>query len=478
MQSVVLLAIDDDPVQLAIIETAARSLEYPPIDVYTAETVAEAIIAIEQYRPDMVVCDFLLPDGSGSQVLDSVRSRNPFVPVIIITAYESVRDAVDLIRAGARDYLTKPLSASEIQRKIAVNLRWHQEETDYSAIIADDDALGTVVESLSTGMRDAIRTAVRAAPSEASVLIRGESGTGKELVARLIHDKSNRSGGPFVPVHLAALPESLIESELFGHRKGAFTGAQDDRIGLFENAQGGTLFIDEIGEIPPAVQVKLLRVLQFREIKRIGDNEPKHIDVRVLAATNRNLQDAMRTREFREDLFYRINVVEVNLPPLRDRREDIPRLVETKVREIAVRNGRSIPAVSPRAVSLLLAYDYPGNVRELENILERAVVLSHHVRITEEDLPVFVSAVPATHPKLSEPAEGATLDEQLHALEQKLIISALEATRGNQSRAASMLGITERRLRSRLERLHIENPFSPPAESSPSRASETREFDR
>lgn len=459
MQNVVLLAIDDDPVQLAIIETAARSLEYPPIDVHTAKTVAEAIIAIEQHRPDMVVCDFLLPDGSGSQVLERVRSTNPFVPVIIITAYESVRDAVDLMQAGARDYLTKPLSASEIQRKIVANLRWHEEETDYSAIIADDDALGTVVESLSTGMRDAIRTAVRAAQSEASVLICGESGTGKELVARLIHDKSNRSGGPFIPVHLAALPETLIESELFGHRKGAFTGARDDRIGLFENAQGGTLFIDEIGEIPPGVQVKLLRVLQFREIQRIGDSEPQHIDVRVLAATNRNLEEAMRTREFREDLFYRINVVEVNLPPLRDRREDIPRLVETKVREIAARNGRSIPTVSPRAVSLLLAYDYPGNVRELENILERAVVLSHRDTITEEDLPVFVSGPPADRYSAVESETGGTLDDQLRALEKKLILGALETTRGNQSRAAAMLGITERRLRSRLERLHMENPF-------------------
>ena len=453
MSSFSVLAVDDDPVQLELIAAAARKLEYPPIDVVCAETVAAALSALEHAPPEMVICDYRLPDGSGLDVLADVRRRNPLVPVIIITAHESVNDAVELMKRGARDYLVKPLRSVDIQQTIVTNLQWRHEETDYAALAEEDLDQTGIVESVSEPMKRALRTAARAARSEVSILIQGESGTGKELIAHLVHRKSDRADGPFVPVHIAALPETLIESELFGHKRGAFTGAQTDHPGLFEQANGGTLFIDEIGEIPLSVQVKLLRAIQFREIQRIGDEAPRKLDVRIVAATNRDLEAMTKDGTFREDLFYRVHVVTVELPPLRERRQDIPQLVEMKIRELAARNGRSMGGITQRALNLLVRYTFPGNVRELENILERAVVLARQDRITEDDLPAFILAGDE-----AEPVCGS-LDEQLQSLERRLILNALQETHGNQSRAASLLEITERRLRSRMERLDIKNPF-------------------
>lgn len=464
MDQFVLLAVDDDPTQLEIVMTAVANLEYPPIRVVTVETATAAIAAVSDHAPDMVICDHRLPDGDGADVLAAARAHNPLVPVIIITAHESVEDAVALLKSGAHDYLTKPLGGHDIQQKIAAGLLWHEDETDYASVLADDEARGTVVESANNAMRGAIRTAIRAADSSASILIRGESGTGKELMARLIHETSSRSGQPFVPIHLAALPETLIESELFGHRKGAFTGADQDRVGVFEQADGGTLFIDELGDVPLSVQVKLLRVVQFRQIQRVGDRDLRELDVRIVAATNRDLEEMVREGSFREDLYYRLNVVSVELPPLRDRREDIPRLVETKIRDIALRNDRPEPRVSRRALNRLLSYDYPGNIRELENILERAVVLGRRDTILETELPDYLIARTDSRSVPDTATAGGTLDDgpldaQLERLERSLILAALERTKGNQSRAAEVLGITERRLRSRLQRLQIDNPY-------------------
>ncbi len=453
MQNVVLLAVDDDPVQLEIITSAVKRLEYPPIEVVRAGTLAEACSAIESRTPDMVICDNMLPDGRAEQVVAAMRRSNPLVPVIVITAHESVENAVDLIKKGARDYLVKPLKPLEIQQIIAGTLAWRTDEVDYAELIEPESQEGGIVESVAESMKTALRLAGRAADSDASILIQGESGTGKELLARFIHSRSERRSKPFVAVHVAALPESLVESELFGHRKGAFTGAQSDRVGFFEQAASGTLFIDEIGEIPPSVQVKLLRALQFREIQRVGDSSPRPVNARILAATNRDLQTMVEEGTFREDLFYRVNVITVQLPPLRERREDIPRLVDQMIHTLSVKNHRDITGITQRALNLLAGYRFPGNVRELENILERAVILTKGTLITEEDLPAFVRDTGSTGP------QPGSLDEQLSTLEKRLILDALEQTRGNQSRAAALLGITERRLRSRMERLRIENPY-------------------
>lgn len=474
MSSVTLLAIDDDPVQLEIIAAAAHQLEYPQITVLPAASVEEANTLLEHNAPDMVICDNFLPDGSGRDILQAMRHANPLVPVIIITAHESVAGAVDLLKCGARDYLVKPLKSREIQQVIAATLAWHSEEQDFAALsrqhrdgeqdpagespatsrhLASSGDLPDITDTVAETMKTALRLAVRGANSVAAILIQGESGTGKELLARLIHERSPRSHGPFVTVHMAALAESLVESELFGHRQGAFTGAQGDRIGYFEQANGGTLFIDEVGEVPLSIQVKLLRALQFKEVLRVGETRPRAVDVRIVAATNRDLESMVHEGTFREDLFYRINVVTVQLPPLRDRRQDIPHMVERMIRTLALQNGRSLNGVSQRALNLLVGYRFPGNVRELENIIERAVILAKRPIITEEDLPGFVLATGT-----AETAQN-TLDEQLESLERRLILEALEETRGNQSRAAALLGITERRLRSRLERLNLENPY-------------------
>ncbi len=461
MQPVVLLAVDDDPVQLAIINAAATKLEYPPIEVLKAESVQAALSSMEARLPDMVICDNVLPDGEGRDVLQAMRLRNPLVPVIIITAHESVSGAVELLKRGARDYLVKPLKLLEIQQIIAATLAWRSAELDF-ADIADDEGAATgasgstgadITRTVAETMKAALRLAARGATSNAAMLVQGESGTGKELLARFIHNQSPRRDHVFATVHMAALAESLVESELFGHRKGAFTGAQEDRVGFFEQANGGTLFIDEIGEIPLSIQVKLLRALQFKEIQRVGDSSPRPVDVRIVAATNRDLETMVQDGTFREDLFYRVNVVTVQLPPLRERRQDIPHLVEHMIRDLGARNNRPLEGISQRALNLLAGYRFPGNVRELENIVERAVILAKRSIITEEDLPRFVVA--AGTPETAQ----NTLDEQLERLERQLILQALEETRGNQSRAAALLGITERRLRSRLERLHLHNPF-------------------
>jgi DNA-binding NtrC family response regulator len=454
MYDVKLLVVDDDPVQIEIIGSAAARLEYPLVEVAAAGSVAEAVALIDgSPLPDMVICDKLLPDGTVAEVLATMRERNPLVPVIVITAHESVSSAVDLIKQGARDYLVKPLKPLEIQQVIAVNLAWRRDQVDYEELLRTEMQEGGIADSVAEPMREAVRLAARAADSDASILIQGESGTGKELLARFIHAHSRRRDRPFVAVHVAALPDSLVESELFGHRKGAFTGADMDRAGFFEQAATGTLFVDEIGEIEPHVQVKLLRALQFREVQRVGDSQPRKVDVRIVAATNRDLQSMVREGSFREDLFYRVNVITVQLPPLRERREDIPQLVERMIRELARKNDRPVHGITQRALNLLVSYRYPGNVRELENILERSVILAKRAVITEEDLPGFV-VTGATVEALPD-----SLDEHLEQLERRLILGALEQTSGNQSRAAALLRITERRLRSRLERLGIRNPY-------------------
>jgi DNA-binding NtrC family response regulator len=468
MENPVVLAVDDDHTQLEIIKNAAAKLEYPQIEVIAAENVAAALAVLKERTVDMVITDQRMPDGTAFDVVRESVARNPLVPVVVITAFESVEDAVSLLKKGARDYIVKPLRPQDIQQILVNALEWHKRETDVHAATGTnghaDDVPENIGDTTSEAMREALSIAARAADTETSVLIYGESGTGKEVMARLIHRNSTRADGPFVPVNVAAIPESLVEAELFGHKKGAFTGAQSDREGYFQRARGGTLFIDELGDIPLNVQVKLLRAIQFREVYPLGQETPVKLDVRILTATNRNLDDLIRSGDFREDLFYRLNVISIEIPPLRERRSDIPLLSEQFIRTFAAQNTRDTKGLSQRALNYLTRYDFPGNIRELENILERAVVLSQGPLITETDLPRFVIGEPsqdadATNVDGAIPESGTSLDAQIYGLEKKLILEALKRTEGHQSRAAALLEITERRLRSRMERLKITNPF-------------------
>ncbi len=467
MEKSIVLAVDDDPVQLEIINNAASKLEYPSIEVVSAADVASALAVLEERSVDMVLTDQRLPDGTAFDVLQKSIALNPLVPVVVITAFESVEDAVKLIKKGARDYVIKPLRPHDIQQILITSLEWHRQERDVHVATGEGGRDGSVEPSIgdttSEVMRRALSIASRAAGTESSVLIHGESGTGKEVLARLIHSNSARSTGPFVPVNVAAIPETLVEAELFGHRKGAFTGAVNEREGYFQRAKGGTLFIDELGDIPLHVQVKLLRAIQFREVYPLGSETAVKLDVRILTATNRNLEHLVQNGEFREDLFYRLNVINIEIPPLRERRSDIPLLAESFIRRFAHQNNRAVEGMSQRALNFLVRYRFPGNIRELENILERAVVLSRSSLITEDDLPLFVTEDET--PVVSDGCDGGiseggtSLDARIHALEQRLILEALKQTQGHQSQAAALLQITERRLRSRMERLGIKNPF-------------------
>jgi two-component system NtrC family response regulator len=360
------------------------------------------------------------------------------------------------MKAGAYDYLTKPIELDELVHLI------HR--------IAERQQLLTEVQELRTQLRERFRVegiigessrmqellslVARVAPTPSTVLIRGESGTGKELIAKALHYNSPRRDRPFLKVNVSALPETLLESELFGHEKGAFTGAAERRIGRFEAADGGTLFLDEIGDLPVALQVKLLRVLQEREIERLGSQRPIAVDIRILAATNQDLERAVRERHFREDLYYRLNVFPIVLPPLRERREDLPLLIEFLLHKFAARLGKPVISISREAMDVLMKYDYPGNVRELENILERAIILARHDAIYVEDLPLHLrDAAPES---AGERTTGhVSLPEVLHTVELQMLVRALERHAGVQTRAAAELGISERVLRYKLRKYHL-----------------------
>ncbi len=452
----VILAVDDDPTQLALIETACGSLEFADIKILTAETLTDGIRALDEHTIDLVVTDHFLPDGTGLDLVDHLQSLNPDVPVIVMTAHDSASAAVEFLKRGAADYLTKPLKGVDIQHSILRTLQAYAEREDEAAVFGSLPQLRTgsvILESRSEKMRGVMSVIARAAAGSASVLIEGESGTGKEVVARALHEASPRHEGPFVVVNCAALPEGLIESELFGSRKGAYTGSVADRRGRFEEADGGTLFIDEVGEIPLSTQVKLLRALQFKRIEPVGSNESVSFDARIVAATNRRLWDLVTEGVFRQDLFYRLRVIAVTLPPLRERKEDIPVFLDIFLERFAAENGKDLRGFTREAFERLMRHDYPGNIRELENTVESAVVLSRSSFVGTSDLPDHIRASGADYPETAEPSN--TLDERLQNVEREIIQEALQAAGGNQSEAARLLGIGERRLRSRLERLGL-----------------------
>ena len=456
-----LLVVDDEDAQRTVLAGFLRKRGFT---VSVAPTVDAALSIASTQSVDLVLTDMRMPGATGIELIDRLRAINPDVPVIVMTAFGTVANAVDAMKRGAADYLTKPIDLDELEVLVGRTLERRALESENRELRQQLESRYRL-QGLATNnarMAEAINTAGRAAVSRATVLVRGESGTGKELLARAIHYASPRAKGPFIAVNVAALPETLIESELFGHDRGAFTGADREHRGRFELADGGTLMFDEIGDLPRGTQVKLLRVLQEQTFERVGGTRSLRVDVRVIAATNRDLDALVRSGDFREDLYYRLNVVCVELPPLRERREDIPLLVDTFLARFVDESRTGRKQVSREAMDLLLRYGYPGNVRELENIIHRAVVLARGEQVTSADLPPHVSGL-ATESR----PEPTTFVERVTAFERHLIVEALEKEDGVQTRAARRLGMSERHLRYKLKKYGLDSPPGNPSGSRP-----------
>jgi len=448
MQEARILIMDDEAQERRRLEQYLGGKGY---DVLAVGTVQDALQAIQRERYDVFLTDCNIPGVDALKTSDEARKVNPDMAVIIMTAFGTIETAVRAIKAGAYDYLAKPVDPEQLVvliDRISERRDLIRENTELKERLREKYKFDEIV-SISHAMEEVLNLAGRVAASNATVLLRGESGTGKELVAKAIHYHSPRAGHPLVKVNCAALPETLLESELFGHEKGAFTGAMARRIGRFEAADKGTIFLDEIGELTPGMQVKLLRVLQEREFERVGGNQTVRTDVRVIAATNRNIEKALRDGTFREDLYYRLNVVTIVIPPLRERKEDIPGLMDFFIKKYREENNKNITGLSAEARDLLMRYNYPGNARELENIMERAVVLSKSGVITAADLPLHLRTV-STEAKLSSPKLAGSLNETLDTVERGLILDALKESGGVQTRAAEILGVSERVFRYKL----------------------------
>jgi two-component system response regulator HydG len=414
-----------------------------------------ALTHIERPREtiDLLITDVMMPGHSGVELLAAMREKRPEAPVIVITAFGSVEQAVEMVRAGAFHYLTKPFDTDELLRTVDQALEQSAPQREQARLRREMPAAPARLVGASRQMQELYRLIARAARSSSTVLITGESGTGKELVARSIHEMSER--GAFVPVNCAAIPAELIEAELFGHTGQAFTGARQARAGLFEAADGGTLFLDEIGELPLAVQPKLLRVLQESTVRRVGADHERSISVRVVAATNRDLEKEVSEGRFREDLYWRLNVIHLHIPPLRERPFDIPLLVEHFLNKVAEASGQPPLSVTPEALAVLTAYAWPGNARELENAIERAVALAEGPSLAPDDLPGRVRSTGRTSALLVRAREQRLT---LYELEKEYIIETLRLTGGNKSRAAEILGFDRRTLHRKLDEYRQEDP--------------------
>ncbi|HDQ03223.1 MAG TPA: sigma-54-dependent Fis family transcriptional regulator [Deltaproteobacteria bacterium] len=420
-------------------------------NVVEAENGKKAIKTVLNGHFDFVLLDYKMPGMDGLEVLKEVKHINPEIDVVIITAYGTIETAVEAMKVGAIDYITKPVDLDELLILVNRVAERRQLIQENKLLREEFDKRGVAAEKIvykSPLMAEVINMAGRVASSRASVLIQGESGTGKELLARLIHQLSPRANKPIIIVNCVALHENLLESELFGHEKGAFTGATSKRIGRFEEADGGTLFLDEIGELTPNVQVKLLRFLQEREFQRLGSNANIRVDVRIISATNRDLEELVKEGVFREDLFYRLKVVTMSLPPLRERKEDLRILINHFIDKFAAENGKDINGLTSDARDVLLKYEYPGNVRELVNILERAVVVARSEYITTADLPAEIVSVADVPDK----KQVGPFRESVEELEKKLIAESMQKTEDNQTKAAEILGMSERMLRYKLKK--------------------------
>ena len=442
-----ILVIDDEAAQREAVSGYLRKRGFA---VLQAANGRAGLALLQGQVIDLIITDLRMPELDGMGVLAAARETNPAIGVVLATAFGTVDGAVDAMQEGAFYYLQKPIDLDVLDRIVDRALEQRHRISENELLrqqIGERVPFGGIM-GCSPAIEEALNVVARAAPSRATVLLRGESGTGKELMARAVHEASPRAARPFVAVNCAALNKGLIESELFGHEKGAFTGADARRIGRFEQADGGTLFLDELAEIPLDVQVKLLRVLQERKIERVGSGVEIEVDVRLIGATNRDLEALVAQGTFRADLFYRLNVVAVDLPPLRHRKGDIPLLADHFLARYAEENAKAVGEISKEALELLTRYAYPGNVRELQNIVERAVVMARGPVVTRADLPAEVQKAVAG------PAAD-TLPAQVEELEKTAIAQALERAGGVQSRAAAMLGLTERNLRYKLKKYRL-----------------------
>jgi DNA-binding NtrC family response regulator len=402
---------------------------------------------------DLVVTDLKLPGMNGLEFLQAIKRQSAALPVVVMTAFGSVETAVEAMKAGASDYVLKPFSLSEMRMVIRKELDVHKLREENRSL---REALGKRyahpnVVARSKKMQEVLATVDRVAPTNSTVLLGGESGVGKDLIARAIHEKSRRAGGPFIKINSTAIPENLLESELFGYEKGAFTGASTSKPGKFELADKGTLFLDEIGDVPPAIQVKLLRVLQEREFERLGGTRTVKVDVRLIAATNRDLREALEQGTFREDLYYRLNVVPIDIAPLRQRKEDIPELVKLFVSQFAGDSGKPVESITPEAMQILVNYHWPGNVRELQNIIERACALAKGVVLKVDDIHLDVRPARLANGTNNFLPEGMTLEQW----EDEMIRESLRRANGNKSQAARLLGLSRNALRYRLSKIGI-----------------------
>jgi|Deesub1362A_J573_1020465.scaffolds.fasta_scaffold00311_45 two-component system response regulator HydG/two-component system response regulator AtoC len=433
-----ILIVEDEVSSLKVLSTALKGEEF---DVETSTTAEDALKMINGDHYDLVISDYKLPGMNGEDLLERIRLKNPHIPVILLTAYGTIDRAVQAMRKGAYTYLTKPVNlnvlASTVREALRERALEFPERQQFLNIIGK-----------SKPMQEVFSMIQRVSKTEASVLILGESGTGKELVARAIHYTSLRSDKPFIPIDCTTIPVELMESELFGYEKGAFTCAYTNKIGLIEMAEGGTVFFDEIGDLDFTLQKKLLRFLQEKKFHRLGGKTELSADVRVLTATNKNIEEAVEKGEFRADLYYRLNVITINMPPLRERRDDIPLLASHFLEEYSKKNKKDIRGFDPQVMDILMNYDWPGNVRELENLIERAVILCPYDQITMECLPRKLREMDQ-----EEDLEGEDLN--LVETEKRVILKALNKTSWNQSQAARLLGITRKQLRTRMKNLGL-----------------------
>jgi len=437
------LIVDDEADILELLELTLLRMG---LESQRAMQVGAAIELLKTRRYDLCLTDMRLPDGTGLELVQHIGQHYPELPVAVITAYGSTDNAVAALKAGAFDYISKPVSLDQLRALVKSALKVaepaRQESTQHT-LLGESPAIQvarTLIDKL--------------ARSQAPVYVTGESGCGKELAARLIHEKSARQAQPFVAVNCGAIPENLMESEFFGYKKGAFTGADADRDGFFQAAHGGTLFLDEVADLPLQMQVKLLRTIQEKKVRKVGATQEEPVDVRIISATHQSLSGLVEDGKFRQDLYYRLNVIELKMPPLREMHEDIPLIAQAILERVAKQSGSLVPRLVPPAISALQGYSFPGNVRELENILERALALCSSDSIGSDDL--YLSAAEAEDRAAHEPGAKWPLQDYLDRLEKEAILESLEKTRHNKTAAAKLLGITFRALRYRLERLGIE----------------------
>ncbi len=458
-----ILIVDDHQNTTDAIQQIAEEKNHQGLVAHDAENAFEMF---KQSSVDLVITDMKLPGKSGLELLKQIRHIDSEIPVIVITAFGTVQNAVQAMKLGAFDYISKPFSVEEIELKIEKALMAHNMTVENRELHWENEYLREEMQynfpsivGQSAKMKEVYQLVEKVASASSSVLILGESGTGKELIAKAVHFSSPRKNKPFIKVNCAALAEGVLESELFGHEKGAFTGAIRHKPGRFEIAGEGTIFLDEIGEIGLSTQVKLLRVLQEKEFERVGGIDPITMKARIITATNQNLEDLIRQKKFREDLFYRLNVVTIQLPSLRERNEDIPLLAQHFVQKYRQETGKSVQGITPRAMKCLLNYSYPGNIRELENVIERAIVLTNNPFIDLEDFPQNMIEW-ANHSDPAETTSNVTKDDLLtktENFEKNLIEEALMKTRGNMSQAAQELGINRTTLRYKMVKYHLLN---------------------